>query len=203
VGWSNLKFGSRFSQRLQRFFLLRNMLVLPTGQILLTDFFEVDIYTPTGTYDPSWAPRIRKAPRPVSPGGSYIISGHKFNGLSQAAAFGDDAQSATNYPLVCITNRATGQVFTAGRATTAAWPSGLVDWCPRISMCQPIRSWASVTWSWWPIVFPPNRSRSSCSRPAETLCASRPMSGRLFFCRSYAAAVPCPRLRVALNNMSE
>jgi len=88
-----------------------NMLVLPTGQILFTDFFEVDIYTPTGSYDPSWVPRIQKAPSTVSPGGSYVISGHRFNGFSQAAAYGDDAQSATNYPLVRITNRATGHVF--------------------------------------------------------------------------------------------
>jgi hypothetical protein len=88
-----------------------NMLVLPTGQILLTDFFEVDIYTPTGSYDPAWAPTIQKAPTTVSPGGSYVISGHKFNGFSQGAAYGDDNQAATNYPLVRITNRATGHVF--------------------------------------------------------------------------------------------
>ena len=52
-----------------------NMLVLPTGQILFTDFFEVDIYTPTGSYDPAWAPTIQKIPSTVSPSGSYVISG--------------------------------------------------------------------------------------------------------------------------------
>jgi hypothetical protein len=88
-----------------------NMLVLTTGQILFTDFFEVDIYTPTGTYNPAWGSRIQKAPSTVSSGGSYVISGHQFNGLSQAAAYGDDNQAATNYPLVRITNRATGHVF--------------------------------------------------------------------------------------------
>jgi hypothetical protein len=31
--------------------------------------------------------------------------------MSQAAAYGDDQQSATNYPLVRITNNATGHVF--------------------------------------------------------------------------------------------
>ena len=45
------------------------------------------------------------------PAGSYIISGHLFNGMSQGAAYGDDQQSATNYPLVRITNNATGHVF--------------------------------------------------------------------------------------------
>jgi hypothetical protein len=31
--------------------------------------------------------------------------------MSQGAAYGDDQQSATNYPLVRITNNATGHVF--------------------------------------------------------------------------------------------
>jgi hypothetical protein len=77
-----------------------NMLVLPTGQILSPDFFEVDIYTPTGTYDPSWAPSVQKAPSTVSPGGAYVISGHRFNGLSRAAAYGDDNQAGTNSELL-------------------------------------------------------------------------------------------------------
>jgi hypothetical protein len=88
-----------------------NFLVLPTGQILFTDFFFVSVYNPAGTYDPAWAPRIQSAPARVSPGGSYVISGHRFNGMSQGAAYGDDQQSATNYPLVRITNNATGHVF--------------------------------------------------------------------------------------------
>jgi len=87
------------------------MLVLPTGQILFADGIAVSVYNPTGTYNPAWAPRIQKAPSTVSPGGSYLISGHLFNGMSQGAAYGDDYQSATNYPLVRITNNATGHVF--------------------------------------------------------------------------------------------
>ena len=107
-----------------------NMLVLPTGQILFTDFFEVDIYTPTGSYNPAWVPTIQKAPSTVSPGGSYVISGHRFNGFSQAAAYGDDAQAATNYPLVRITNRATGHVFysrTHDHSSMAVGFGGLVS----------------------------------------------------------------------------
>lgn len=41
------------------------------------------------------------------------MTGTQFNGLTQGAAFGDDAQSATNYPLVQITNNATGHKFFA------------------------------------------------------------------------------------------
>jgi hypothetical protein len=89
-----------------------NMLILPTGQILFTDFSEdIEICTDSGTYNTAWAPIIQKAPSTVRPGGSYVISGHYFNGFSQGAAYGDDAQAATNYPLVRITNLGTGHVF--------------------------------------------------------------------------------------------
>jgi len=88
------------------------MLVLPTGQILLTDFSsDVEIYTAKGTYKPAWAPTITSAPSSVIRGKSYKIMGTQFNGLSQGAAYGDDEQSATNYPLLRITNDATGHVF--------------------------------------------------------------------------------------------
>jgi hypothetical protein len=85
--------------------------VLPTGQILMTDFFNVSVYNPTGHYDPEWAPRIASAPSSVRPHGSYEISGYGFNGLSQGAGYGDDHQTATNFPLVRITNLASGHVF--------------------------------------------------------------------------------------------
>ena len=88
------------------------MLVLPTGQIFFTDgSADVEIYTSNGSPNPAWAPKIHSAPTTVSPGGSYVVSGDHFNGFSQGAAYGDDAQSATNYPLVRITNLATGHVF--------------------------------------------------------------------------------------------
>ena len=88
-----------------------NFLVLPTGQILFTDFFFVSVYNPVGTYNLAWAPVITSAPSVIRPGGSYVISGYRFNGMSQASAYGDDFQSATNYPLVRITNNRTGHVF--------------------------------------------------------------------------------------------
>jgi hypothetical protein len=88
-----------------------NFVVLPTGQILFTDFFFVSVYNPSGTYNPAWAPRIQSAPTHVAPGGSYLISGYLFNGMSGGAAYGDDQQSATNFPLVRITNNRTGHVF--------------------------------------------------------------------------------------------
>jgi hypothetical protein len=41
------------------------------------------------------------------------LSGTQLNGLSQGGAYGDDAQMATNYPLIRITNSGTGHVFYA------------------------------------------------------------------------------------------
>ena len=100
------------------------LLTLPTGQVMYTNEYNyVQIYTPTGTPNSSWAPTITNAPMQVAPGGTnYSITGTQFNGLSQAVAYGDDYQAATNYPLVRITNNATGHVFyahTHGHSTMA------------------------------------------------------------------------------------
>ena len=90
------------------------MLVLPTGQIFWTDgSTNVEIYTSTGTYNAAWAPVIEAAPKTVTPGSSYQIAGTLFNGMTQGGYYGDDAQMATNYPLLQIVNTATGHVFYA------------------------------------------------------------------------------------------
>lgn len=90
------------------------MLVLPTGQIFFADGTkDIEIYTPIGNPDPAWAPTIHSSPSQISPGGSYTLTGTQLNGLSEGAAYGDDAQAASNYPLVRITNRASGHVFFA------------------------------------------------------------------------------------------
>jgi hypothetical protein len=93
---------------------LGRLLVLPTGQILLTtNSQDVEVYTSTGVPNPSWAPVIATYSTLLTHGKTSTISGLQFNGLSQGSAYGDDAQMATNYPLVRITNTATGHVFYA------------------------------------------------------------------------------------------
>jgi len=96
------------------------MLVLASGQILFTQLgtSQIWFYTPGGTYQPAWQPTICPSvptcyPANGSIGGTYKLMGTQFNGLSQGAAYGDDAQSATNYPLVVITNDSTGHKFFA------------------------------------------------------------------------------------------
>jgi len=96
-----------------------SLFVLPTGEIIVGGS---ELYTSSGTYDASWAPTIKQSPASVTRGTTYKISGTQFNGLSQAASFGDEYQTATNYPLVRITNGATGHVFyakTHGHSTMA------------------------------------------------------------------------------------
>ncbi len=88
-----------------------NMLMLPTGQVLYTDFSnDIEIYTPSGTPQNAWRPTITNCPTSVIPGNTYVIQGTQFNGLSQCSAYGDDTSNATNYPLVRITNRFSGHV---------------------------------------------------------------------------------------------
>jgi hypothetical protein len=88
------------------------ILVLPTGQVF-AEGNSVEVYNPVGTYQQAWAPVITAFPKSVARGSTYKISGQQFNGLSQAAAFGDEFQTATNYPLVRITNKASHHVFYA------------------------------------------------------------------------------------------
>jgi hypothetical protein len=95
---------------------LGDMLVLPTGQILLTDTTDdVELYTPTFTeideqHQRQIAPVVFSAPKAIYRGGSYQVYGIRFNGVTQGAAFGDDVQAATNFPLVRITNVKTSHV---------------------------------------------------------------------------------------------
>ena len=100
-----------------------HLLVLPSGQIMFTDFTTgVEILTPTGTYQTAWQPTITTYTKNVAPGNTYSITGTQFNGLTQGAAYGDDFQDATNYPLVQLVNNSTGDVFyakTHGHSTMA------------------------------------------------------------------------------------
>jgi hypothetical protein len=87
-------------------------LLLPTGQVLMLGQRLV-LYTPSGSPKASWLPKITAYPKSVAPGKTYKIVGTHFNGFSQAMSVGDEFQNATNYPLVRITNTASGRVYYA------------------------------------------------------------------------------------------
>jgi hypothetical protein len=90
------------------------LMVLPTGQVLVSNGTFAQVYTPANPrFQRSWAPKIKHFPATVVRGSTYQISGQQFNGMSQAASFGDELETATNYPLVRITNNATHHVFYA------------------------------------------------------------------------------------------
>jgi hypothetical protein len=93
------------------------LLLLPTGQVMYsttsdTNTFDLQIYTPAGGPQPAWRPHITQVPRRLQPGGDYHLHGRQLNGLSQACAYGDDQQMATNYPLVRLRGHpSVGDVF--------------------------------------------------------------------------------------------
>ena len=87
------------------------MLLVPTGQVLFAaQTNAIYAYSYFSCPDPAWRPQITSAPPLVRPGLSYSVSGQRFNGLSQAVGYGDDAAAATNYPLVRIRHHASGRV---------------------------------------------------------------------------------------------
>jgi hypothetical protein len=89
-----------------------NFLVLPNGQILETDFSNTpEVYTPSGSPNLTAAPVINTSPTDVTRAFTYTLTGTQFNGLSHGAAYGDDVQGNTNYPIVQIVNNSTGNVF--------------------------------------------------------------------------------------------
>jgi hypothetical protein len=87
-------------------------MLLPTGQVLFANgSSNIQVYTPTGGPDPMWKPNITAVPTTLIRGRTYTLNGRQINGLSQAVAYGDDATSATNYPIIRLRNAATGHVF--------------------------------------------------------------------------------------------
>jgi hypothetical protein len=86
------------------------MIVLPTGEVLIGG---AQVYTALGGPLQVWAPIITICPSTVTRGQTYRVIGRQFNGLSQAASYGDENETSTNYPLVRIKNIATGHIFYA------------------------------------------------------------------------------------------
>jgi hypothetical protein len=98
------------------------MLALPNGQVLFNDGSrQMEVYTAGGTPDPAWAPSISGlSSGSLTPGHTASLSGTQLAGLDQGAAYGDDAQDNTNFPVVRITNSKTGVV---SYARTSRWSS--------------------------------------------------------------------------------
>jgi len=107
----------------------QNFMLLPTGEVLLTDFSnDIEMYRPfVRTPVPAAVPVITAlSSQTLIHGTSASLSGQRLNGLSEAVAYGDDAQGATDYPIVRVTMGATNHVFyfrTFNHSTRAIGPS--------------------------------------------------------------------------------
>jgi hypothetical protein len=87
-------------------------LLLPTGQVLFSNHSnDIEVYTPDGSADAAWKPTITSCPTTLITGHTQKIFGTQFNGRSQACTYGDDAQMATNYPIVRLSNAAGKVVY--------------------------------------------------------------------------------------------
>jgi hypothetical protein len=98
------------------------LLDLPNGQVLFNDgTARLEVYTAGGSPDPSWTPSISSiSATRLAPGQTASLSGSQLAGLDQGAAYGDDVQDATNFPVVRITNQQSGAVT---YARTSQWSS--------------------------------------------------------------------------------
>ena len=99
-------------------YILR-MLDLPDGTVLLSvSGSQLYVYQPSGTPLPAGKPAILGIS--TNNNGSYHLTGTLLNGISEGAAYGDDAQMDSNYPLVRMTNSLSGNVY---YARTYGWDS--------------------------------------------------------------------------------
>ncbi|HVO20415.1 MAG TPA: hypothetical protein VMU15_14235 [Anaeromyxobacter sp.] len=89
------------------------LLLLPDGDVLFCAEDDDAFYayhSEAAVPQDSFRPVIQACPNTFAPGTTIQVSGLQFNGLSQAVGYGDDSQTATNYPLVRILNKQTGRL---------------------------------------------------------------------------------------------
>jgi hypothetical protein len=91
---------------------IMRMLDLPDGSVLLAvSDTQLYIYRPDGSPLAAGQPVISSIVQNVD--GSFHATGKMFNGITEGAAYGDDAQMDSNYPLVRMTNSNNGNVYYA------------------------------------------------------------------------------------------
>jgi hypothetical protein len=86
------------------------MLVLPTGQLLLSDSSnQLYVFTPGGSAPASLRPAISQVH--YTGDGVFTLTGTRINGQSAGASYGDDDQMNENYPIVRLQDPVTGNVY--------------------------------------------------------------------------------------------
>jgi hypothetical protein len=100
------------------------LIVLPNGEIMLNDRIgDVEVYKASTAKSWVWPVISSLSSTALAVGPTYTLNGKQLAGLDQGAAYGDDYQPFTNYPLVRITNKATKHVF---YARTVNWSTSSV-----------------------------------------------------------------------------
>jgi len=97
------------------------MVVLPTGQVLLSTGDSGYLYTPGVTADASWKPTITTVVPKGS--GTYELTGTQLHGFDEGSSYGDDAEMSSNFPLVRFES-AGGSTITYAR--TFGWAPAVV-----------------------------------------------------------------------------
>jgi hypothetical protein len=103
------------------------MLVLPDGSVLYANSTEQNfpatgaklyVYVPIG--DPVAAGKPVISSITPNPDGSFHLTGAGLNGISEGAAYGEDAQMSSNYPIIKFTDNGNGH---ADYGRTYNWSS--------------------------------------------------------------------------------
>jgi hypothetical protein len=106
---------------------LTRLLLLPNGDVFFARENDSSFYayhSDAAVPQDSFRPVIQTCPASFTPGATIQISGTQFNGLSQATAYGDDSQAATNYPLVRLKDANGGVRYCRTFNHTAPGPDG-------------------------------------------------------------------------------
>src|SRR5580704_9066451 len=90
------------------------MLVLPNGHVLLsindtTQVWNYNYATDGSAPQATWRPTVSAVS--YNGDGTYTLSGTGLTGVSEGAAYGDDAEMSTNFPIVRLTNAADSSVW--------------------------------------------------------------------------------------------
>jgi hypothetical protein len=184
-GMNSLLAGPSFTSR---------MLDLPTGQVLFSDNSDsLWVFTPSSGPQAAWQPVVQSVAN--NGNGTYTLTGTQLNGLSEGAAYGDDAEMASNYPIVQLQDgsghvyytRTTnwslpGQVATGSTAETVVFtpPAGLAAGTYNLySVANGISS-AAFSFNYSPpggnAVTPPPAAAVATGAGADTPAAPAPLA---------------------------
>jgi hypothetical protein len=98
------------------------MIMLPNGQMLFSDSSnQLYVYSDGGVAPASSLPAITGIS--LKAGNTYTLVGTQLNGPSEGAAYGDDVEMMSNYPIVTLTDQNGAVIY----ATTSNWSSAWVQ----------------------------------------------------------------------------